>query len=330
MGYKQLSTDERVVIAKGRAAGLSIRAIARELGRPPSTISREVRRNKSASGYATKEASRRCKERKYRLPKKLVARPELWAIVAKRLSLGHSPEQISGALKLAHPTDEQRKVSHEAIYSHIYAMPRGAYRTSLIQMLRKSRKTRKSRARGKDRRGKFTYVNKISERTEEANARAALGHWEGDLIKGAYGKSSVCTLVDRMTRYLILVKVNSATSADTLEGILREMRRTPAIARRTLTYDRGTEMALHKQIERRLSMKVFFADPYSPWQRGTSENTNGLVRQYLPKGTDLSVYSQKDLNRIASLLNNRPRKVLGYCTPQQAFDRALKDLSSVA
>jgi len=222
-----------------------------------------------------------------------------------------------------YPDDPDKHVSHETIYAHIYAHPRGGLRTELIKLLRKAHKIRKPRSRGKDRRGQLKDITPIAERPKEVETRAVPGHWEGDLIKGKYNRSSVGTLVERTSRYVILVKLENATAPVVHQGFVREMKDVPGLLRKSLTYDRGREMALHKQVAADLNLAVYFADPHAPWQRGSNENTNGLGREYLPKGSDLSVYSQAELNEIADCLNTRPRKKLGFLTPEEVYTAAL-------
>jgi IS30 family transposase len=317
--YKQLAIEERSTIQVGVEQGLSKRAIARLLKRPPSAVTREIARNGGERVYAPAQAQARYGKRKFRRPKTLSANPELWQEVQTLMRKGWSPEQVAGMLKRMHPGEPAKHVSHETIYAHIYAHPRGDLRTQLIALLRKSHKTRKPRARGNDRRGQLHDITPIAERPAEVETRAIPGHWEGDLIKGRYNRSAVGTLVERTSRYLILVQLDNATAPVVHKGFVREMKDVPGEIRKSLTYDRGKEMALHKHVAADLDLTVYFADPHAPWQRGSNENTNGLVRQYLPKGSDLSPYSQADLNIIAENLNTRPRKKLGFLTPQEVY-----------
>ena len=324
--YKQLGVDERIIIAIGLERGSSRRAIARLLDRPHSTILRELNRNKGPEGdYGPQEAQTYCARRKARPAKKLEADTALWQEVQNLMGKSWSPEQIAGKLKRMYPDDPEKHVSHETIYAHIYAYPRGGLRTELIKRLRKSHKTRKPRARGQDRRGQLQDITSIAERPKDVETRVIPGHWEGDLIKGKYNRSSVGTLVERTSRYVILVRLDNATAPVVHQGFVREMKPVPEALRKSLTYDRGKEMALHKQVAADLNLTVYFADPHAPWQRGSNENTNGLVRQYLPKGTDLSVHSQAGLNAIAESLNTRPRKKLGFLTPEEVYLAAIID-----
>jgi IS30 family transposase len=305
------------------AQGLSWREIARLLKRPHCTIVREIKRNASAIVYAPHEAHKRCTKRKKHPAKKLAAQPRLWIKVQKLMREGWSPEQIAGKLKRLYPDDPRMRVSHETIYAHIYAHPRGELRTELIKLLRKHRKKRMPRARGKDRRGQLQDITPIAERPKDVETRVIPGHWEGDLIKGKYNRSAVGTLVERTSRYVILVKLENATAPVVHQGFVRKMKNIPDALRLSLTYDRGKEMALHKQVASDLNLTVYFADPHAPWQRGSNENTNGLVREYLPKGTDLSVYSQTQLNAVAKRLNTRPRKKLSFQTPNEVYTASL-------
>jgi IS30 family transposase len=321
--YKQLSVEERCQIAVGLGQGLSRRAIARLLKRPSSTVIREINRNARAVAYVPQDAQERCRKRKPHPAKKLATNWKLWKEVQALMRKGWSPEQVAGKLKRMHPDTADMQVSHETIYAHIYAHPRGELRTELIKLLRKSRKTRKPRARGKDRRGQLQDITPIAQRPKDVETRAVPGHWEGDLIKGKGNRSSVGTLVERTSRYVILVKLEDATAATVHQGFVREMKDVPETLRLSLTYDRGKEMALHKRVASDLNLTVYFADPHAPWQRGSNENTNGLVREYLPKGSDLSVYSQAELNAIAEHLNTRPRKKLGFLTPDEVYRASL-------
>ena len=238
-----------------------------------------------------------------------------------------SPEQIAGRLRVEHPDDSSQRVCHETIYQHIYAHPAGELKKMLIDALRKGHQKRRPRSRGKDRRGGIRNMRSIREMPEEAQSREVPGHWEGDLIKGAFNGSAIGTLVDRSTRFVILAKVDDASAEAVLEGFTRRLRTLPKALRKTLTYDQGREMARHEELENRTHLLVYFADPHSPWQRPTNENTNGLLRQYFPKGTDLSQYSQQYLTKVADEMNNRPRKPLGFRTPAEVMAQKIRDLN---
>jgi transposase, IS30 family len=336
--YQQLGPEERGVIMTMTQQGSSARAIARELQRAPSTITRELRRNgeqpaggralmgrpRARPGYDAVAAGLRAR-RVRRLaspPRKLDRRSALWHEVRSLLEQFWSPEQIAGILKREHPGRPDLQASHETIYTAIYAMPRGSLRKELVQLLRQGKSTRKPRSRGEDRRGSLQDIVSIHVRPPEANDRLLPGHWEGDLIKGARNQSSVGTLVCRKTLFVMLVKMDSATALDALNGFEMAFSPLDPELRKTLTYDQGKEMALHKKLAESTGLKIYFADPHSPWQRGICENINGLIRQYLPKGTDLSVYSQRQLDAIAWSLNTRPRKTLDFKTPAQVFFEA--------
>ena len=225
-----------------------------------------------------------------------------------------------------YPQDKTRQVSHETLYAYIYAEPRGELRKSLIQALRQSHKRRLPRSRGQDRRGRLTERVSIHERPAEVQGRQIPGHWEGDLLKGAGNRSAVGTLVERTARFTLLAKMNGTDAEATLAGFSRRLATLPASVRKTLTYDQGKEMAQHQALARRLKIRVYFADPHSPWQRPTNENTNGLIRQYLPKGMDLSGLSQRRLTQIATALNTRPRKCLDFRTPEEVMAEQIKNL----
>ena len=245
--------------------------------------------------------------------------PWLWQHVTTQLTQGCSPEQIAGRLRRLYPGDMSKQLSTETIYAALYVLPRGALRTELLAALRQARKTRRPRARGRDRRGQIPNMTPITERPADVATRTVPGHWEGDLLKGARNGSAVGTLVERTTRLVLLARMDGTDAASAYRGFTKKLRHVPAPLRKTLTYDRGKEMAEHERLAHRLAIQVFFADPHSPWQRGTNENTNGLLRQYLPKGTDLAGYTQRELNVIAHRLNTRPRKCLGFATPLEVY-----------
>ncbi len=327
--YRQLMPDQRNQIQRGLNQGLSIRGIARQLGRSPSTISREIQRGRVEETYdavcAREEAQRR---RRKGVRKLTEGSPLTLAVTHAILQRKWSPEQIAGRLRMDYPEDKQWHVSHETIYQFIYAHPAGELRKALIAGLRRGHSKRKPRTRGKDRRGGITNMRSIRERPEEAQAREVPGHWEGDLIKGAFNASAIGTLVDRSSRFVILARVEDATAEAILESFTRRLRTLPKSFRQTLTYDQGREMARHQELERNTGIRVYFADPHSPWQRPTNENTNGLLRQYFPKGTDLSEYSQRRLTQVAEELNNRPRKSLGFRTPAEVMAQQIRQLNS--
>jgi IS30 family transposase len=319
-GYRHLSAEERETMSLGLAAGHSLRRMATVLGRAPSTLSREMARNAGQRGYRactahTLASARACQPRRVRK----LRDPWLWQYVQTHLRQGYSPEQIAGRLRREYPADMPKHLSAETIYAELYVLPRGALRTELLAALRQAHKARRPRARGTDRRGQIPNMTPLAERPAEVTARTVPGHWEGDLLKGARNGSAVGTLVERTTRLVILARMDGTDARSARKGFAKKLRHVPTMLRKTLTYDRGKEMAEHEQLAQRLSIQIFFADPHAPWQRGTNENANGLLRQYLPKGTDLSGYTQRELNAIAHRLNTRPRKCLDFATPLEVY-----------
>jgi len=318
--YTHMTADERETLSLGLAQGDSLRTMARVLGRAPSTLSREYTRNARGHPYRACLAQTQATTRA-RLPRRrrTLLDPWLWQYVRTHLGQGCSPEQIAGRLRREYPDDMGKRLSTETIYAARYVLPRGSLRTELLAALRQARKARRPRSRGTDRRGQLPNMTPITDRPPEVASRLVPGHWEGDLIKGARNGSAVGTLVERTTRLVLLAKMDGTDAASAYQGFTTKLRHVPAPLRKTLTYDRGKEMAEHERLAQRLAIQVFFADPHSPWQRGTNENTNGLVRQYLPKGTDLSGYTQRELNAIAHRLNTRPRKCLNFATPLEVY-----------
>jgi IS30 family transposase len=316
---RMLSMDEREEISRGMAAGVSLRSVARRLGRAPSTISRELRRNGGQRRYRAAAADKRAWKQALR-PKlcKLARCDELRQLVAARLYENWSPEQIAGWLKHTYPDDEDYRVSHETIYRSLFVQARGVLKKDLQAHLRSGRAIRRSRhasSKG-DERGSLTDMISIRERPACVEDRAVPGHWEGDLLCGS-SNSYIVTLVERHSRYVLLVKVQNRDSASVISALIEQAKCLPQELRRSLTWDRGKEMAQHKRFTLATDVAVYFCDPQSPWQRGSNENTNGLLRQYFPKGTNLSVHSQERLDQIARQLNQRPRKTLGFETPAE-------------
>ncbi len=312
-----LTLAEREDISRGIASGSSIREIARHLDRAASTVSREVHRHGGRPAYRAHDADSRAWEATLR-PKRclLAVNRKLRNIVASKLILDWSPEQISGWLKTHYPEDESLRVSHETIYRSLFIQARGVLKKELLDYLRSKRRMRRSRhasVRGQSR-GQIVDAISIRERPPEVEDRAVPGHWEGDLLSGAKN-SYIATLVERHSRFAILIKVPSKDTQVVVTALSRHVRKLPATLRRSLTWDRGLEMAKHKAFTVATDVKVYFCDPQSPWQRGTNENTNLLLRQYFPRGTDLSAYSQAQLDQVALRLNERPRKTLGFETP---------------
>jgi IS30 family transposase len=326
--FKHLSVEERNGIQTGLNLGLSRRAVARRLGRAPSTISREVRRGCSGPSYDAARAGQQARGRRRRGPCKLAAGSALEREVQVGLWRGWSPEQIAGKLKQMHPQEPAERVSHETIYAYIYAQPRGELRKLLIGALRQAHKARLPRRRGRDRRGRLRDMVSIHDRPLEAQGRQIAGHWEGDLLKGARNASAVGTLVERKSRFVLLAKVDGVDAEAVLDGFTRRLRTLPAGLRKTLTYDQGKEMARHAELAKRLRLRVYFADPHSPWQRPTNENTNGLLREYLPKGMDFSGLTQRYLTQVATVLNTRPRKCLGFLTPEEVVATEISHLDN--
>ena len=317
-----LTLAEREEISRGVAAGQSLRTIAKMLGRAPSTISREVNRNGGRQPYRANKAEQAAWDRAHRRKTcKLAKNPALALIVAEKLQLEWSPHQIAGWLKYTYPDDENYQVSHETIYLTLFIQARGALKKELIQYLRKPRAMRRSRhhtQKTKDH-GRITNTVSIRERPPEVEDRAVPGHWEGDLICGS-NNSQIATLVERHTRYVMLARVKSKDTETVINALIKQAHKLPRELYKSLTWDRGTEMAEHKRFSLETDINVYFCDPHSPWQRGSNENTNGLLRQYFPKGMDLSNVSQNKLNGVARQLNSRPRKTLDYETPAERFN----------
>ncbi|MFC7538104.1 IS30 family transposase [Sphingomonas sp. GCM10030256] len=318
---RTLSLDDREEISRGLACGLSLRSIASALGRAPSTVSRELRRNGGYRRYRAAAADKRAWDRALR-PKlcKLARHEELRQLVAARLHDNWSPEQIAGWLKHTYPDDEAHQVSHETIYRSLFVQARGVLKKDLQAHLRSGRVIRRSRhATGKgDARDSLADMISIRERPASVEDRAVPGHWEGDLLCGA-SNSYIVTLVERHSRYVLLAKVPNRDSQSVITALIDQAHRLPGELVKSLTWDRGKEMAQHKRFTLATDAAVYFCDPQSPWQRGSNENTNGLLRQYFPKGTNLSVHSQERLDEVARQLNGRPRKTLGFETPAERF-----------
>ncbi len=317
-----LSIDEREEISRGIAAGGSLRSIAAKLRRAPSTISRELRRNGGLGRYRAAAADQRAWHRALRpRPCKLARHDQLRQLVAARLEENWSPEQIAGWLKHTYPGEEAYQVSHETIYRSLFVQARGVLKKDLQAHLRSGRAIRRSRhasSKG-DQRGSIVDAVSIRERPASVEDRAVPGHWEGDLLCGS-SNSYIVTLVERHSRYVLLAKVANRDSRSVITALIEQAKRLPDELVKSLTWDRGKEMADHKRFTLATDAAVYFCDPQSPWQRGSNENTNGLLRQYFPKGTNLSVHSQERLDEIARQLNQRPRKTLGYKTPAERFE----------
>lgn len=316
-----LSLAEREEISRAMVAGHSIRAIARDLGRSPSTVSRELSRNGGSDHYRASDADQAAWDRAHRpKPCKLLKHRHLARLVAIRLRQQWSPQQIAGWLKHSYPDDMELHVSHETIYKTLFIQARGALKKELTEHLRRTRVMRRSRhhTQKTDNHGQISDAVSISERPAAVEDRAVPGHWEGDLLFGS-ANSQIATLVERHTRYVMLVRIARKDTQTVVDALIKHARKLPQELYKSLTWDRGKELADHKRFTLSTDIQVYFCDPRSPWQRGSNENINGLLRQYLPKGLDISGYSQAQLNAIARRLNERPRKTLDYETPAQRF-----------
>ena len=312
-----LTFAEREDISRGMASGSSMREIAGRLDRATSTVSREIARHGGRPAYRAYDADQQAWDAALR-PKRcvLAMNSELRDVVASKLMLDWSPKQISGWLKTQYPDDESMHVSHETIYRSLFIQARGALKKELLEHLRSKRRIRRSRHSRifKDGRGQIPEAISIRERPAEVEDRAIPGHWEGDLLRGS-GNSHIATLVERQSRFVMLIKIPSRDTAQVVAALSKHVRKLPATLRRSLTWDRGLEMAKHKDFTVATDVRVYFCDPQSPWQRGTNENTNLLLRQYFPRGTDLSPISQAQLDQVSLRLNQRPRKTSGFATP---------------
>jgi IS30 family transposase len=328
-GKRALSLSEREEISRGLSVMRSLRAIARQLGRSPSTISREVRRNGGAALYRAAASDHAAWDRALR-PKscKLACHPSLSCTVSMKLKRKWSPEQIAGWLKRAFPGEVHNHVSHETIYRSLYIQARGVLKKELLEHLRARRTIRRSRHASLKRNGlgQITDAVSISDRPASVEDRAVPGHWEGDLIGGSKN-SYIATLVERHSRYVMLVKVANKDTESVVSALIKQSQRLPRELYKSLTWDRGKELADHPRLTMATNVDVYFCDPQSPWQRGSNENTNRLLRQYLPRGTDLALHSQAKLNAIARQLNERPRKTLQYQTPAEKFAECVAAIS---
>lgn len=333
--YHHISDDDRLVIESMLAEGATQTQVAAAIGVNRSSICRERRRgllvgsDRYFSVVAQRvRTSRRSAAAEARRKLDPAGRSSYWKLVLPFLRLGWSPEQVAGRLRVM---AESPTISHETIYCAIYAMPRGTLRTELVKLLRHSHAGRLPRARGSARFTGIQGMTPIALRPPEVAARLVPGHWEADLIKGAGNASAVGTMVERTSRYIMLASMQSASAAAALDGFSRRLRSVPPSLRKTLTYDQGTEMALHQDLAKRLRMDIYFCDPRSPWQRGSNENANGLIREYLPKGSNLKAFADSHLRRIEDSLNNRPRKILGFRTPAEVFaEIRINDIAGVA
>ncbi|MEL6363040.1 MAG: IS30 family transposase [Pseudomonadota bacterium] len=326
---RSLTLCEREEISRGLAQGWSIRAIADAVGRAASTISREVRRNGGRTAYRAASAERRAWDTSRR-PKACKLAGSIWLrrVVTEKLKINWSPEQIAGWLKREFADDEEKWVSHETIYKSLFIQARGVLKKELMARLRSRRTIRRSRhstSKG-DSRGQIVDAVSIRERPASIEGRAIPGHWERDLIAGT-GGSYIATLVERHSRYCVLVKVNSKNTDEVVSALIRQANTIPAQVLKSLTWDRGLEMAAHRRFTVATDVDVYFCDPQSPWQRGSNENTNRLLRQYFPKRTDLLIHSQATLDQVALQLNERPRKTLNFRSPAERFDSIINGLT---
>lgn len=319
--YARLRLSDREEISRGIWAGENFATIAGRIGRPTSTVSEEVWANvKYSWSYTASQAQERSDRLKHRgRPKKLDANHQLKEHVYQKLLIRWSPEEIAKRIKLDYPQDMAMRISHESIYQHLYCLPRGELKKELMRGLRQERKMRQSRKNIHYRKQRIQDIISISERPEEVKDRIVPGHWEGDLILGKNHKSAIGTLVERTTRLTMLVPLVAKDALSVSQALAKAFKKIPAKFKKSLTYDRGSEMSHHKLFTKETKIRVYFADPYSPWQRGTNENTNGLIRQYFPKGTDFREISPYQIKKAESQLNSRPRKVLDYYTPSERF-----------
>jgi IS30 family transposase len=329
--YRHLNAEERGVIFAEHQRGSSLREIGLLLGRHHGTIGHELKRGVVPGGYDPQVARRayHTAQRRSGRPRKLAPGAPFYDWVRDRLIHWRwSPEQIAARLRLMHPDDPSQRISHEAIYAAIYAQPRGGLKVLMIEALRQAKPKRGMRRTTLAGSAIVPETLRIIHRPEDIEARLVPGHWEGDLIKGAFNRSAIGTVVERKTRFVILSKMQGCTANAALEGFTRQMKRLPVALRQSMTYDRGSEMACHPELSRRLKIDIWFCDPHAPWQRGSNENTNGLLRQFFPKGTDLSCLSQTALNDVARMMNHRPRKTLGWRTPAEAMAEELAAIKS--
>jgi IS30 family transposase len=322
---RALSLSEREEISRGLVAGRSLRSIARDLGRAPSTIIREIRRNRGRRHYRAHKADEAAWERAKR--PKICRLAQNWRLareVSSKLREFWSPEQIAGWLKCTYPDDENYQVSHETIYKSLYIQARGALKKELLAHLRRKRMMRHGRSHTQKTadHGRIKDMVSIKERPPSVEDRAVPGHWEGDLLVGT-NNSQIATLVERHTRYVMLVRVPSKDTKTVIDALIKQARKLPRELYKSLTWDCGKEMAEHKRFSLDTDIDVYFCDPRSPWQRGSNENTNGLLRQYFPKGLDLSNIHQNKLNAVARQLNQRPRKTLNFRTPAERFSECV-------
>lgn len=325
--YARLTNDEREEISRGLAANETLTTIAKRLERSTSTVSRDVKSNGGKMAYRAQNAAkhaRRSASSRHLGQYKLDEQPKLRNYVIRHLAKQWSPDQIARMLRKEYPDDAAMRISPEAIYEYIYVLPRGELKRTLIRGLRQERKYRRKRKttiqKEQESRGKIADMLSIEERPQEVADRIIPGHWEGDLIMGKYKRTAIGTLVERTTRYTIIVPLKAKDAETVRKTYAEEIKTLPEELKKSLTYDQGKEMSEHVKFTLSTGMKVYFAHPGSPWERGTNENTNGLIRQYFPKGTDFSTVPAREIKRVQRLLNDRPRRALGYCKPQEKFN----------
>ena len=325
--YQRLSNEERESISRGLAEKKSIRTIAREMERSPSTVAREIKRNIGKAGYRAFTASQRAKvaaSSRRKGKRKIDQQEALRRYVLGKLNEEWSPAEISERIKIEYAWDMSMQISPEAIYQYIYVLPRGELKQTLIKALRQEHKYRRTQKRGneEENRGKIANMLSIEERPAEVADRTVPGHWEGDLILGKYKRSALGTLVERTTRYTLLVPLGDQKDAFSVrEAYAKAFRTVPGELRKTLTYDQGKEMSQHERFTIDTGIQVFFAHPGSPWERGTNENTNGLIRQYFPKGTDFTQVTENEIQEVQRKLNDRPRRALNFYKPDEVFNK---------
>lgn len=320
--YMRLTLSEREKISNGLWKGESFADISRRIKRPEPTISREVWQNvrkKLRSYHASVAHEQALEKRRHGRPKKLEHNPRLKSYIEAKLRLEWSPEEIAKRIRLEYPKDKTMRISHETIYQYLYCLPRGELKKELMKGLRQEKKGRQPRQYAHYRRQRIQDIVSISERPKETEGRHVPGHWEGDLIVGKGHKSAIGTLVERTTRFTLIVPLSKKDAFSVRTEFAKAFSRIPKKFKKSLTYDRGSEMSEHKLFTEETKIQVYFADPYSPWQRGTNENTNGLIRQYFPKGTDFSLVPLSAIREAEARLNSRPRKTLGFYTPSEKF-----------
>ena len=325
--YQHLTIFERETLSQLLLRGGSLGDIAKAMGRHKSTLSREISLGKlGRAGYRALTAQAFVEERKHiaKRPRKILNNPLLESEIHKYLRMKWSPEQIANRLKLEYPSESSMYISHESIYTYLYVLPRGELRKELLSCLRQERRLRRKRGNTHSKRGQIPNMISIEERPKEVEDRSIPGHWEGDLIVGKNRKSALGTLVERTTRTTILVPLKEKDAKAVRKAFAKETKKLPQQMKLSLTYDRGKEMSEHQLFTKDTKIQVYFAHPQSPWERGTNENTNGLIRRYFPKGTDFNKINRKEIKAVQDSLNGRPRKVLKYLTPFEVFKDLLR------